>query len=359
MEVNFKYVSHMGSDLSIVNAARVSFHKESFQLTPADERLLVYLAQHGHKSPLRHAFLCLSVQELGIFPSFSTLLRTWQIWALEHHEGAGQTFIPQERGTFHWLASLQALVDFLKDRTFLSVDSLQQIQYYLGCTFPAITRAFLPEWTHPRGDTIPNPVPFHPPPLRPVLGNGYLRLVDFLPEVTPSVMTWEIKAPLMVRSQWFKYVRGGSVEVGVFVEEQGSGNGDEMGPQADWAYARNEVSRRYVTLEPEFYFPTSFREAPQNKKQGSGPPLAEGPNADVCKDLEELQKTCLRMYHSALEKGTAPEQARLFLPAFGLMTVWRWTCSRPAVEFFLSQRLGSDAQEEIRQYAQALQELLP
>ena len=52
-----KLVDHMGSDLTIVNAARVSFAKESEQLDDKDVRLIHYLAKHGHWSPFAHAFM--------------------------------------------------------------------------------------------------------------------------------------------------------------------------------------------------------------------------------------------------------------------------------------------------------------
>ena len=55
MEV--KLIDHLGSDLTVVNAARVSFAKESTELNNSDERLINYLAAHGHWSPFAHAFL--------------------------------------------------------------------------------------------------------------------------------------------------------------------------------------------------------------------------------------------------------------------------------------------------------------
>ena len=55
MECNL--VDHMGSDLTVVNAARVSFAKVSNELNDNDERLINYLAAHGHWSPFAHAFL--------------------------------------------------------------------------------------------------------------------------------------------------------------------------------------------------------------------------------------------------------------------------------------------------------------
>ena len=43
-----------GDDLTVVNAARVSFAKESHVMTPGDEKLIKYLAKHSHTSPFFH-----------------------------------------------------------------------------------------------------------------------------------------------------------------------------------------------------------------------------------------------------------------------------------------------------------------
>ena len=47
-------VDHMGDDLAIVNAARVSYAGESKEWTNKDEKLLRYLWDHNHSSPFRH-----------------------------------------------------------------------------------------------------------------------------------------------------------------------------------------------------------------------------------------------------------------------------------------------------------------
>jgi thymidylate synthase (FAD) len=56
-----EYVDHMGSDLSIVNAARVSLGKRKETFDEQDAKLLVYLVQHEHMSPFRHVFATLRV----------------------------------------------------------------------------------------------------------------------------------------------------------------------------------------------------------------------------------------------------------------------------------------------------------
>ena len=68
------YVNHMGDDLSVVNAARVSFHKESeyekngkfggtdTDISDKDAKLIKYLAKHKHFSPFNHAFITLRIK---------------------------------------------------------------------------------------------------------------------------------------------------------------------------------------------------------------------------------------------------------------------------------------------------------
>ena len=71
--IEVTYIDHMGSDLSVVNAARVSFGKksdwlprihngEAKALSAKDCRLIMYLAKHKHKSPFNHAFATFHVK---------------------------------------------------------------------------------------------------------------------------------------------------------------------------------------------------------------------------------------------------------------------------------------------------------
>lgn len=71
--IEVTYVNHMGDDLSVVNAARVSFGKKSDYmmrihngeakvLQHKDDRLIKYLAKHKHKSPFNHTFATFHVK---------------------------------------------------------------------------------------------------------------------------------------------------------------------------------------------------------------------------------------------------------------------------------------------------------
>jgi thymidylate synthase (FAD) len=60
--IKAKYVDHMGSDLSAVNAARTSFGKHHTEMTAGDTKLIKYLASNGHISPFGHAFASFQVK---------------------------------------------------------------------------------------------------------------------------------------------------------------------------------------------------------------------------------------------------------------------------------------------------------
>lgn len=179
------------------------------------------------------------------------------------------------------------------------------------------------------------------------------RLIKFLARhghTSPfrhAFVTFEVYAPLMIARQWWKYI------IGSGHEEFSSGMQD---PFTAW----NESSRRYVTEEPEFYFveETDWRSKPANSKQGSGQPLPIQKGIELSELLYETQKEGLARYEMAMEMGVAPEQARLFLPAYGLYVRWYWSASVQGVAHMLNQRLENDAQKEFQMYARAVYDVM-
>lgn len=176
-----------------------------------------------------------------------------------------------------------------------------------------------------------------------------------------SVLQFEISSPLLVARQWFKY-RVGSTHSEDSADNNEvifSNNGDDDG-FSDSLHGRNESSRRYITLTPEFYIPSAsqWRSKPENSKQGSGDNLNEAIGGLLTNVLISQIDEGISNYDWALEQGVAPEQARLFIPsAYGLYTSWYWTTSLQAVCHFLNQRLAHDAQAEITEYAKAIYKL--
>lgn len=180
---------------------------------------------------------------------------------------------------------------------------------------------------------------------------GFLAREEHTSVFRHSALTFEVYAPLMVARQWFKYIVASS----------------HTEDQQGW----NESSRRYVTEEPTFYVPADneWRSAPENKKQGSGIPLpSETPNYKAygvqpeygdywTSNLMDYIEYGEELYEAALKSGVCAEQARLFLPAYGMYVRWRWTTSLGALMHFLHQRLEHDAQLEIQLFAKAVHQL--
>ena len=196
--IEVTYIDHMGSDLSVVNAARVSFGKTHKFMTRGDTKLIHYLAKHKHMSPFGHAF-----------------------------------------ASFH------------------------------------------------------------------------------------------VKAPIFVARQLVKHK---------FLR---------------W----NEISRRYVDDEPEFYKPDEWRGRADDKKQGStGSVDLDEIDAFHCNDsimtngndgvYLAIQDT-LSMYKTLLKSGVCPEQARMVLPQ-STMTEWYWSGSLDAFSDMCILRCKEDTQFETR-----------
>ena len=111
----------------------------------------------------------------------------------------------------------------------------------------------------------------------------------------------------------------------------------------------NEISRRYVDYEPEFYEVDSWRGRPINKKQGSSEEEIEwidrGTRTDSLRS--QVETIALKNYNRMLEAGIAPEQARMILPQ-SMMTEWYWSGTLYAFARVCNLRCAEDAQYETR-----------
>jgi len=162
------------------------------------------------------------------------------------------------------------------------------------------------------------------------LGDRDVKLLKYLakhqhwtPFAHPQI-TLRVKAPVSIRTQMFKHKQG-------FVE--------------------NEISRRYVSFEPEFYSPEWRGKPTDGAKQGSDDFIEINP--EIQKTFDNMLEGCMRTYNDLLEAGVAPEQARFMLPQ-GMYTEWYWTGSLAAYARFYKQRIDTHAQYEVREYAKAI-----
>ena len=105
----------------------------------------------------------------------------------------------------------------------------------------------------------------------------------------------------------------------------------------------NEVSRRYVDDEPEFYIPENWRLKADDKKQGSSDETIE---YNLGSTLEFIKTT----YQNMLKANIAPEMARMILPQ-NLYTEWYWSGSLMAFARVCNLRCKPDTQWETQQIA--------
>ena len=105
----------------------------------------------------------------------------------------------------------------------------------------------------------------------------------------------------------------------------------------------NEVSRRYVDDEPEFYTPRVWRLKADNKKQGSSDETIE---YDISGTVQYMKQT----YYNLLREQVAPEMARMILPQ-NLYTEWYWSGTLMAFARVCNLRCAEDTQWETRQIA--------
>ena len=110
----------------------------------------------------------------------------------------------------------------------------------------------------------------------------------------------------------------------------------------------NEVSRRYVDDEPEFFEPDVWRGKADDKKQGSSDESIEiNPRKDMVNDYQQVLYSAKWTYEELLRKGVCPEQARMVLPQ-SMVTEWYWSGTLYAFARVCNLRCKPDAQEETR-----------
>ena len=120
-----------------------------------------------------------------------------------------------------------------------------------------------------------------------------------------------------------------------------------------WSF--NAQSGRYTAFEEDdFYVPEVWRKQSPSNKQASLGQLTLEEGQPFTEELLEHYKRGYELYKRALDAGIAREQARVFLPGFSVYYTWICKVDAHNLIHFLSLRMASDAQYEIRVYAKAI-----
>jgi thymidylate synthase (FAD) len=117
----------------------------------------------------------------------------------------------------------------------------------------------------------------------------------------------------------------------------------------------NGQSGRYTEFEEDdFYVPSAWRQQSASNKQASAGDLPPGITDELTAKLLAHYDAGYALYEEALQKGVAKEMARLFLPGFSVYYTWVVKVDALNLMNFLRLRMASDAQYEIRVYAEAI-----
>lgn len=168
-----------------------------------------------------------------------------------------------------------------------------------------------------------------------VMTPGDAKLIKYLathkhvsPFFHPQIR-FRLKMPIPIAREWFRHTVG---------------------------FSRNEISRRYVDTDPEFFEPTMWRQRNPSVKQGSmDTPVQE--HALVQDKVHQWHTQALDLYKELLQQGVCPEQARFVLPQ-SMYTEFIETGSLYGYARLCGLRDAPDAQKEIRDYAQQVSALL-
>ena len=171
-------------------------------------------------------------------------------------------------------------------------------------------------------------------PMTPILSDPDKRLIKYLAKhshMSPfghAFASFHVKAPIFVARQLVKHK---------FLR---------------W----NEISRRYVDDDPEFYVPDEWRGKADDKKQGSSDEAisevlmqdyGENHIADPSFVASAKAESDSMFYRSLIKSGVCPEQARMVLPQ-STMTEWYWSGSLDAFIDMCNLRCKEDTQLETR-----------
>lgn len=327
MEVAFIPAAEINCDLGVVNAARVSLHKQStllprsdgsWYLRFSDRRLIAYLAQHNHWTPFAHSRMYFDIY----WPKDA------QLYFLKNANLAGFSFVHYldrsviKGSLYSWVQNAHCFGNRVED----------YIHDNLAEQYPVSFAALLPDAKTPTFTSGHGAI---------CTAEDFLALqaVDVGPEFYKVICaTLRVKVPLFVARQ-IRTSQVGFACSDVYVENE--------------AFVFNEVSRRYVQEEPQFYSIDTWRTRDVSKgvKQGSTGTVSAELNAQL-QGMQAAQHLVAHQHYVELTERMqiAPEQARAVLTQ-DMYTEFYMTGTLHRWAQFCALRLQPEVQDETRQCA--------
>ncbi len=301
----------MGSDQRSVRCARVSFARDEEVDPDKDRRLIRYLYRNRHASPFEHNIVAFRAGK----DAWLDILRRLDNPTVQIYHSEGYVWLNLRSAINSMELLPQELAERVKERfptTWAVVESDGTLEDEELSAIPySRDSVFLREKVE--------------------TSSGWIGLVDSLELGTAmDYYTFIVECPLFVARQWHRH-RFGSY---------------------------NEVSRRYTDYGIEFYIPPALRRQAKSNKQASLDEAVEEPyNSTFLEEIRKLTESALSLYRDMKEKGVARELARGVLPQF-MKTRYYWTVPRISLDNFITLRTHRGAQREIREFAEAIVDLV-
>lgn len=321
MEVTYILGKEVNSDLGVVNAARVSLGKrselEKGKLSERDSKLIHFLAQHNHWTPFGHPRMYFSIEwetEREALYFYKNINSGGMAWV--EHIG-GRKFDLVKGSLYSWVRNIQ----------FLPLRTREYIERCIYEAFPISAEAL---------GLDHEPFTYNT--------RSLVWSEEFVASNTPY--EWKVlsatlllKVPIFIARQ-IRTSQVGLAYSDLYVEGE--------------SFVYNEVSRRYVSDNPEFYEIKEWRVREGSRvKQGS---TGVG-DSELQQSLNQWQRNTLAnvgnkdsLYSYWAEKKVAPEQLRALLPQ-SMYTEFYMTGTLHRWAQFLALRLKEDVQQETREVA--------
>lgn len=332
-----------GSDERIVNCARVSFNKNARNYSiHKNINLIKYLYTHKHYSPFEHCVIFIEKDLNLSLENIYQLYETKFLDLIEDNDTLLYTFL-QIRKSIDNFSPIFYSINKEKHKEYIvltlrtyfqSIMDNSNIDKSLKYLIENAIREKLPATYHILkgiNDIVDFSFDYKKEDIyvEKVFDRYRVKLIDYTEfGIDMDYYTFYIETPIFVARQWFRHRFGNF----------------------------NEISRRYVDYDLEFFTPDYFRKKDKNKKQGSRDEINEFNN--IAKILVKVNNFITHsIYKLLLNMNVPPEQARMVLPQ-NLITKFYWTVPKISLKNFLKLRTDENSQKEIREYAEAIKTLI-
>ncbi len=351
-QMKVDYVDHMGTDLTVVNAARVSFDKESeweyedrgggsldlVHLSDRDAKLIAYLAKHNHWSPFAHTSIQLRIKAPIFVARQLVKHQTGGVW-----NEVSRRYVDSEP-EFWFPEIFRTRADNVKQGS----SNIPCVPKGKDGVCPNCASAFVSNGNKQRycstkcqGEHYRKmPWGWRKTKWSRLKSSAERRGIEF--SITEEDIEMPVRCPYIGID--LDYTNDEVANNSPSVDRINNNLGYVPGNLQTISSLANRM-KGHATTEELLAFSKSVL-------MRHGGVFVE-PQVGVAGAYQQS----LDLYNLLLEQGVAPEQARIFLPQ-GVMTEWYWTGSLMFFTRVCKQRLDAHAQQETREIAERIAEVV-